>query len=87
MNQKTIRLDITMNHNPIRIGVEMQNTILSHYLRKRFQYYTCRNISNQLKIGDQNYQDIKAYCQIVLINDENRFDSQLISSFDLKNEK
>lgn len=87
MNQKTIRLDITMNHNSIGIGIEMQNTVFSHYLRKRFQYYICRNISNQLKIGDKNYHDLKTYCQIVLINDENEFNNQLISSFNLRDEE
>lgn len=85
---KELELDIFMSFKE-QIGIEMQNSKLSDYLKLRFQYYVCKNISSQIMGKDENnysydYDHLIPYYQIVFIDDKNHLSNQLIEEIQLQ---
>ncbi|MEG0368000.1 MAG: PD-(D/E)XK nuclease family transposase, partial [Coprobacillus sp.] len=58
IQQKNMILDILLENNDIRIGIDMQATAFNIHLYKRFQQYLSRLCSDQLIAGN-DYASIK----------------------------
>ena len=81
---KEIILDVLVeDHMGRKIDIEMQMTRLSQFHMKRFLYYGCRMISNQLKKGE-GYDQLHEVFHIIFI-DENL--KNMMEIYTLKNEE
>ncbi|MEG0276310.1 MAG: Rpn family recombination-promoting nuclease/putative transposase [Coprobacillus sp.] len=83
IRDKDVILDIYMNRNSDEINIEMQKSLLSKYIYKRFQYYAAKMIANQLQVGD-GFVKIKDIYQVILIEDYDRSNPKLIETFHAK---
>ena len=79
---KKILKDILLLNNDVKIGVEMEykkgwNT----YNQKRFQYYSCRNISIGLMNGEKDYNKLKEFHELIFVDAKNKKTGELIERY------
>ncbi len=68
------------------IDIEMQNSCFSETLRKRFQLYGAKLLSEQLKAGDPYYK-LHHVSQIILIDGMNKGTDELVDTYESRNKK
>ena len=85
LKQKNVILDILLEGDTIKVGIDMQATSMNVYLYKRFQQYLARLCSDQLSAGEK-YNEIKPSCMIVFVKDRQEGTSSLIIEYVMSDE-